>query len=189
MDVTISNGIITLLSSDRFAGGFGSLVLMKSVRLKEFLDKFDHGRGLQSACAFDNLGEAYNPTEDGSGPDYYTGGLSSILLERTVTANRLHSRTQMAYWNPVDGVVTSNHILTKDVVVGHPASPHVIEYRVKFHNPEEHQYGQFEALTAYQPADFSCVYFWDKGTGLVVRTTAMKEYWGIPTIMSTADGT
>lgn len=176
-DCIIQANGITMRSSDHFAGAFDSLVWNG----KEFLNNADHGRELQSACAFDDLGEAYNPTEAGSG-----NGTPSILLARECEGNRLRAQTQMAYWKPVNGVVISNHILTRDVTIGHPAGGNIIQYAVAFHNPENHSYGQFEALTGYMPPEFSDIYKWEDGQ--IQRIETNVEQWDIPGIMSTADG-
>ena len=179
-----TNLLFVLRSSAKFSGAFDSLVWNG----KEFLNNEDFGRELQSACAFDDLGEAFNPTEAGSGPDFYTGVSSSRLLERSVDGNKLHSKTQMAFWNPVNSVALSNHTLTKDVVIGDPSSAFVIKYTVKFHVPEDHWYGQFEALTAYMPSEFSAFHLWDKAIKNIVPTVSNKESWGTPGIVATADG-
>ncbi|MEA1834548.1 hypothetical protein U8607_20855 [Methylobacterium durans] len=51
---------IVLSASTRTAGAIDSLAWNG----REFLNRFDHGRELQSAASFDGYGECFNPTED-----------------------------------------------------------------------------------------------------------------------------
>lgn len=173
---------LTIHASDRFAGAIESLIWQG----REFIDCADHGRELQSASTFDYLGEAWNPTEAGSNMDYDGTGPTSTskLLEVSATGNVLKTKTQMAFWRPVDGKKLSDHILTKTVTIGHDASDHIIQYDVQFCVPENHSYGQFEALTGYMPAEFSRFY---ELIGSTLKEDADAGPYN-PVICSTADG-
>ena len=71
---------IRITTTSRLAGAIHSLTWNG----REFIDSFDHGRQLQSACSF-NLGqkefhaECFNPTEAGSRSDG-RGGISTSRL-------------------------------------------------------------------------------------------------------------
>ena len=109
---------------------------------KEFINDYDHGRQLQSAASFDGLGEMFNPTE--AGASEVTNGInpnpsSSVLQSSRSSSNILATQTKMAFWNPVDGQATSNHILNKQVTIGVYGLAHVIEYLTQFNIPaDEH---------------------------------------------------
>jgi hypothetical protein len=67
---------LTIASSPAFAGAISSLTWKD----KEFIDRRDHGRELQSAASFDGLGECFNPTEAGSAADGADSTSTSKLL-------------------------------------------------------------------------------------------------------------
>src|ERR1700757_3591251 len=80
----------------RYAGAIGSLK-WKGI---EFIDHHDHGRELQTAVSYDNLGEGENPTEAGAGSDRGDPISSSLLLGMKSSGPTLTTRTRMAYWKP-----------------------------------------------------------------------------------------
>lgn len=161
-------------------------------RGKEFIDDYDHGRQLQSAVVFDRTGETFNPTE--AGASFLTDGInphpsSSVLQASWSMPNILATQTRMAFWNPVNGQRTSNHILNKRVTIGAFGLAHVIEYANSFTIPanERHSHGQFEIVTGYMPYEFSK--FWTYN----VRTKSLRALGdgpgeqGLPVILSTQD--
>ena len=192
---------IVVTTTARLAGAIHSLTWGG----KEFIDSFDHGRQLQSASAFDAgavrfWAEAYNPTEAGSRRDGAGPTSSSKLLSLTAKGNKLSTTTQMAYWlapgEKSSGHPARNHRvlsdirLTKDVTLGIPDHPQVIDYRVTFHMPakEKQHYAQFEALTGYMPAEFSTFWTLDPATG---KRTALSDGPGeqsLPVILATPTG-
>lgn len=87
---------ISISTSSRLAGAIGSLTWNG----KEFINQDDHGRELQSASAFDGLGECFNPTEAGSLADNATS--TSILIGLEAVGNNLQTTSQMAFWTPVN---------------------------------------------------------------------------------------
>ncbi len=182
---------ITIRTCSYDAGAVCSLTW----RGKEFINDYDHGRQLQSASSFDNLGEAFNPTEAGAAVPYNgvnPSASSSILQGEWATSNVLATQTKMAFWYPVGGNPVSNHILNKRITIGLPNMPHVIEYLTQFTIPsnETHSFGVFEALTGYMPPEFSKFYTFD------VRNNAVMEApvsdgpgeQNLPIIFSTPDG-
>lgn len=163
---------------------------------KEFIDDYDHGRQLQSASSFDGLGEDFNPTEAGGSINHYGKNPSdgkSILLERRAKGRILQTYSQMAFWNPVNGVKTSNHTLNKQVAIGYDGLDNVIEYLTQFNIPadENHFYGVFEAVTAYLPTAFSTFWVYDNKSKRV-NPLSPSSYEDIseqnlPVIAATAD--
>ena len=167
---------------------------------KEFIDRADHGRLLQSASSFDNSPtappETFNPTEAGS-----VRGGTSRLLDIGGSPGELHTRTQMAFWlTPADrsgGVPARNtsalseHLLAKQVRIGVPGSPNVLDYTVTFTVPagEPHATAQFEALTGYMPAEFARFWHFNPATKKLEPLTDGPGEQRDPIAFSNADGT
>jgi hypothetical protein len=167
--LTLTGNGITIKTCDHDAGAICSVTWNG----KEFIDDYDHGRQLQSAVAFgptkedvNGNSEAYNPTE--AGASVATNGInpspsSSVQLEGSVSNGVLYTKTQMAYFIPVNGVALSNNYVQKWVSIGLPGMPNVIKYTTTFTRAwgETHGYGQYESLTGYMPAAFSSFYTLD----------------------------
>ncbi len=160
---------------------------------KQFIDAKDHGRCLQSAASFDWMGQHFNPTEAGASmlaDGFLPAPSSSQLINYVANATKLHTQTQMAFWIPVDGQRTSNHVLRKYVQVGYEALANAIDYRVEFEVPpkETHTIGQFEFLTGYMPLEFTSFYAFDPSTGGIHALTDGPGEQRLPVIFATADG-
>ena len=181
---TVGPGSLVIHASDRFAGAIDSLIWMG----KEFINCLDHGRELQSASSFDDLGEDWNPTEAGSNMDNDGTGPTSTskLLEVGAVGNVLKTKSQMAFWKPVNGVKLSNHILTKKVTIGHDASDHVIECLVNFKVTENHSKAKFEPLTGYMPPEFNTFYTFNPATRQLARIGHKEQ--SLPVVLATEDG-
>ncbi len=197
------NSPIVLTTTSRLAGAIHSLRWNK----KEFIDSFDHGRQLQSACSF-NCGlkrrfhaECFNPTEAGSRSDGRGVTSSSRLLRLNVKNGELHTQTQMAFWlapgQMSSGLLALNktklskHLIAKKVRIGYRNLPNVLDYRVTFTVPkgERHTYAQFEALTGYMPAEFSRFWMLDLSTGKLQPLSDGPGEQDHPVILSTKTGT
>ena len=177
---------ITIKTCSYDAGAICSLTW----RNKEFIDNFDHGRQLQSASSFDGLGEWFNPTEAGGSPDGQTPKPSSSVLQGSWnTPNVLATQTKMAFWDPVNSQVTSNHILNKQVTIGAYGLPHVIEYLTQFTIPatEHHFVGVFEVVTGYMPSEFSDFWRFDIKNNTLSPLTDGPGEQNLPIIFSTPD--
>ncbi len=192
-DAQISGAGIVIKTTTRLAGAIDSLTWGG----KEFIDSFDHGRQLQSACAFGDgkpgfHAEGYNPTEAGSRHDGVGPTSSSELLSLKAEGNVLETRTRMAFWlrpgessegKPARNVkAVSDVLLTKKVKI----EGKVLEVRVTFTVPEAHPYGQYEALTGYMPPEFSKFLVLEKG-----ETRPLSDGPGeqaLPVILSTESG-
>lgn len=192
-DAEIRGGGIVIRTTTRLAGAIDSLTWGG----KEFVDSFDHGRQLQSACAFGDgkpgfHAEGYNPTEAGSRHDGAGPTSSSELLRLKAEGNALETRTRMAFWlrpgESSEGKPARNTKILSDVVLTKTVriDGNVLDYRVTFSVPESHPYGQYEALTGYMPPEFSTFLVFDKG-----ETRPLSDGPGeqaLPVILSTPTG-
>lgn len=194
------NSEIVIKTTSRVAGAIDSL----SWKGKEFIDSFDHGRQLQSASNFD-LGqpffpETFNPTEAGSRVDGRGERSSSRLIHLKSEGNVLETKNRMAFWlqpgeksngrAALNDKILSNHFVAKRVRIGYKTFPHAIEYDVVFTVPkgEHHTYAQFEALTAYMPAEFSHFWKFNVHRGDVEKLGDGPGEQNMPIIFSTGSG-
>jgi hypothetical protein len=198
---------IVVTTTSRLAGAVHSLT-WNGV---EFINSTDHGRQLQSACAFDCgkkpfWAEAYNPTEAGSRKDHIGPTSTSKLISISKTATVLTTKTQMAFWlNPgeVSKDVTkkidhpalnakplSDHVLTKKITLNPDTTSQVIDYEVTFTVPagESHKFAQFEALTGYMPPKFATFETWNAKLGRLEPLSDGPGEQKAPVVFSTADG-
>ena len=200
-DAEIRGNGIVIKTTSRLAGAIDSLTWNG----KEFIDSADHGRQLQSACAFGEGGkgfvaETYNPTEAGSRDDGAGPRSTSVLLSLKAEKNVLETRTQMAFWlkpgQKSEGQTARNpkalseHVVSKKVTIGWKDLPNVIEVVVTFTIPagESHRYAQFEALTGYMPAEFSKFLAFDPATGQAAPLSDGPGEQKLPVILSTESG-
>ncbi len=197
---------LTISTTHRLAGAIGSMTW----RNKEFINQDDHGRELQSASSFDNLGECFNPTEAGSSRDGVGPTSTSKLIGYHAEGNQLKTTTQMAFWlaanedyrshnngkgcggrsnlqiaqNTTD---LSNHLLSKQVTIGFSGLSNVIEYLVTFKVTEPHQSATFEALTGYLGKDFSSFFSYNPSADQFNQLSAIAGEQNLPVILSTPD--
>lgn len=192
-DAQISGHGITIKTTSRLAGAIDSL----RWNGREFIDSFDHGRQLQSACSFGDAGpgyhaEGYNPTEAGSRRDGAGPTSSSRPLHLKADGDTLETRVQMAFWlrpgessegKPArNAKPLSDVVLTKKVKIAAKR----LDYTVTFAVPEAHPYGQYEALTGYMPPDFSRFLVLDKGEAKPLSDGPGEQ--ALPVILSTETG-
>ncbi len=174
---------------------------------QEFINSFDHGRQLQSACSFDHgaaqpfWAESFNPTEAGSRADGAGEKSSSKLLRISTRGNVLSTTIQMAFWlapgeessgrPALNKTVLSNHTVTKWVRIGFQNLPNVIDYEVLFHVPpgERHTFAQFEALTGYMPPEFERFWKFLPATGKLEPLDDGPGEQQYPVVFSNAAGT
>lgn len=193
---------IVLTTTSRLAGAIHSLRWDN----REFVDSFDHGRQLQSACSFGDgprgfHAEGYNPTEAGSRNDGRGDKSSSRLLKLLAEKNELETVTQMAFWlapgqtsegkSARNDRVLSNHLLCKRVRIGvNNALANVIDYRVRFSIPEgeRHRFAQFEAATCYMPADFSRFWRFASKSGELLTLDDGPGEQPLPIVFATENG-
>ena len=192
---------IVLRTTARLAGAVDSLTWNG----KEFIDSFDHGRQLQSAASFGDGGpdfwaETYNPTEAGSRADGTGPTSTSVLLSFKAEADRLETRTRMAFWlrpgefsegRPArNRTALSDHIVSKRITLGWGGLDHVLEYRVLFTVPrgESHRFAQFEAVTGYMPAEFSHFLAYDPAQGALRELSDGPGEQSRPVVLATPSG-
>lgn len=153
----------------------------------EFVDSSDHGRLLQSAADYENVSEAYNPTEAGSGPDASIDNPSSSnLLDISFGLNVLTSSVHPAFWFPFYGHAVSPDTISKRVVIGYLGHTNVVDYYTNFHVTQSHNGVAFETLTGYMPGETFTAYYDYTANGLVIARQQADDT--IATIMATADG-
>lgn len=192
---------IIVVTTSRLAGAVHSITWNG----KEFIDSLDHGRQLQSACAFDCgkkpfWAECYNPTEAGSRKDHTGKTSSSNLLEFKSAEASLESRNRMAFWlNPgekssgrpaLNDTPLSDHILSKKLTLNYRGLAHAMEYDATFTIPkgEHHTLAQFEAVTGYMPPGFSSFHTFDVRTHELASLSDGPGEQAKPVILSTPDG-
>src|SRR5215469_57391 len=191
---------IVITTTKRFAGAIASL----QWHGREFINTTDHGRELQSACSFDNTpsagAETFNPTEAGSRDDSSGPNTTSRLLAIAASGNRLHTRSQMAFWlapgERSEGQLArntntlSNYILTKDITIGFRRWPQALDYRVTFSVPAgaHNVSAQYEALTAYMPPEFDHFWEFNPQTGKLELLSYGPGEIRNPVVLATADG-
>ncbi len=188
---------IVIGASARFAGAIDSLTW----KGKEFIDRHDHGRLMQSAAHFNDWRECFNPTEGGSRDDDGGAASSSRLLSVDAKAHSWTMRTRMAFWlapaqtssacrgiNAINKVRLSDHDLIKTVEIGARGLPNVIEHRVTFRVPTGYDSAVFEALTAYLPIGFSKFWTYDPKQDRLAPLSEGPGEQPLPVIIATPDG-
>ncbi len=192
---------IVLSTTNRLAGAVHSITWNG----KEYIDSLDHGRQLQSACAFDCgqtpfWAECFNPTEAGSRRDHIGPKSSSRLLSFKSTPTTLNTMSQMAFWlNPgekssgrptLNTKALSDHRLTKKITLNYRNRAHAIEYDATFTIPqgEQHTLAQFEAVTGYMPEEFSKFYTFDPKSHELKALSDGPGEQSRPVILSTTTG-
>lgn len=127
-DYRISNAALSIGISNRDAGAVSSIIYDGH----EFVNDYDHGRQLQVAWIYNEIGEAYNPTEAGSADDFSKPTSTSELLSVRVAGNTLTTENHPAYWlRPGKGRNTQDmtrDTLKKTVTLGYGGDPHVIVF-------------------------------------------------------------
>jgi len=178
---------------------YGGAITSFDYRGIQYIDTADHGRELQSASAFDNHGECFNPTEAGNRDNY-----PSQLLSWSNDGEVLRTATNMAFWDPpgtpgsaacfsgvaqaVNTTVLSGHIFEKVVSFGLNGVPNVLNYSVTFNVPEKHDFGGvFEALTGYLVYPFSNSLHFNTTTA-ALSVAAGQTYPNSAFFQATSDG-
>ncbi|MHB8843712.1 MAG: hypothetical protein ACYC7L_03100 [Nitrospirota bacterium] len=195
---------IEIATSSSFAGAISSL----RFRGKEYIDTRDHGREMQSAASFDQLGECFNPTEAGSFADGSGKHSSSRLISAGSGANWLATKTDMAFWlapgtdyqrlagrmcgssretgRAVNNSITGQYLLRKKVTIGFSNVKNILDYEVTYTVPESHRSAVFEAVTVYTPKHYSKRLLYDPAIGMIAHTAIQGEQ-SLPVILSTPD--
>jgi hypothetical protein len=205
-DLTVSRmalgAPLTIRACSQFAGAICSLTWNG----KEFINAYDHGRELQSASSFDQMGECFNPTEAGSDADGVGKAASSVWMRASRGSHSIQTHSKMAFWlapgaaypqgcggrpemkQAQNVTVLSNHLLSKRVSLGDGGISNAIRYDVEFSTPEPHRSAVFEALTGYMPAEFARFWTFDAATGKLteLRDSGQGEQ-ALPLVFSTAD--
>jgi hypothetical protein len=128
----VSNVVMRVTVSARDAGAVCSLVFDGL----EFVNDHDHGRQLQVAWFYNDLDEAYNPTEAGSDKDGVGPRSTSQLVSLQVNGNILETVNHPAHWRHTslpekyrkNTALVSKDTLTKKLTLGYNGDPHVLVF-------------------------------------------------------------
>lgn len=128
----VSNAVMCVTVSTRDAGAVCSLVYEGL----EFVNDHDHGRQLQVAWIYNDLDEAYNPTEAGSDSDGRGPSSTSQLLSVNVEGATLQTQCHPAYWRNLsvpekhrkNTALVTKDLFTKKLTLGHCGDPHVLVF-------------------------------------------------------------
>ena len=201
LSVPVFDSRVVLRAKDSYGGAVTSLTF----RGREYLDSADHGRLLQSASSFDGYGECFNPTEGGAARDSGDEE-ATVLKQASVSGNRLSTLVDMGFWlgpaqaypngcgdrrelkQAVNRSRTSGHLLAKQLTIGLPGYPNVIENRVTYRVPAAFASATFEASTGYMPLDFSHALYFDAATATEHDPGSRQGEQSYPVILATPDG-
>jgi hypothetical protein len=128
----ISNAVMVVSISARDAGAVCSLVYDG----QEFVNDHDHGRQLQVAWFYNDLDEAYNPTEAGADKDGVGPRSTSQLVSVQANGNILQTVNHPAHWRHTslpekhrkNTALVSKDKLTKKLTLGYNGDPHVLVF-------------------------------------------------------------
>jgi hypothetical protein len=128
----ISNEVMVVSISARDAGAVCSLIYDG----QEFVNDHDHGRQLQVAWFYNDLGEAYNPTEAGADKDGVGPRSTSQLVSVQANGNILQTVNHPAHWRHTslpekhrkNTALVSKDKLTKKLTLGYKGDPHVLVF-------------------------------------------------------------
>lgn len=184
---SITNGAITVVANGtQFAGAVQSLMWGG----KEFVNRHDHGRLIQTAIQIDEYGECHNPTEAGCVKDVGTKKSTSVLKGIGLDGDNLHFSTevQAASWAAEpDGTARCNKgsagisqptktTISKRVrlnpVIRGAVCPDVIEWAVSVDCPDATYHLGIEILTGYLPEEFNTAFYMDPKKGTLHRVVA-----------------
>lgn len=201
LSVPVFDSRVVLRAKANYGGAATSLTF----RGREYLDSADHGRLLQSASSFDGYGECFNPTEGGASHDSGDEE-ATVLKQASVSGNRLSTLVDMGFWlgpaqaypngcgdrrelkQAVNRSRTSGHLLAKQLTIGLPGYPNVIENRVTYRVPAAFASATFEASTGYMPLDFSHALYFDAATATEHDPGSRQGEQSYPVILATPDG-
>lgn len=200
LTVPMLDSQVVLQTEAKFGGAVTSLIF----RGKEHIDRSDHGRLLQSASSFDGLGECYNPTEGGASR-LSKNQEASVVKAASMEGNQLRTITAMAFFlapgrayprgcgskkylkRAVNEAETSNHILEKQLTVGIPDFPNVIEHHVIYYVPDQFSSATFGASTGYLPKEFSGAVYYDPRQSKEINPGDRQGEQALPVILFTPD--
>lgn len=201
---TVFGDTLTVTASgSRFAGSIASL----RYRGVEYVDIWDHGRQIQTAFSFENLGECDNPTEAGTERDGTGPTSSSRLLSLSNSGNVLQSVNQPAYWlapgknygracgltqytTAQNTTVLSNYRIARATSFYGPSIPNLLQVNVAVGLVENRSTMAIEALTGYLPGTFSVFLELKRSNMSLNRLTpgVPNPSTRNPVIVSTPDG-
>jgi hypothetical protein len=132
VDRRIKNDRFSVAISKRDGGAVCSLVHDGL----ELVNDHDHGRQLQIAWIYNDLGEPYNPTESGSDRDQMKPTSTSQIVAVRSDATTLTTVSHPAYWfapgkQAINTAAVTNDTLTKTLTLGYKDDPRVLVFDTK----------------------------------------------------------
>ncbi len=156
-DYSISNEVLQIGISNRMAGAVCTMIFDG----EEFVNDRDHGRQMQVAWIYNDLDEAYNPTEAGSSHDGTGRSTTSELLSVDVAGNKIITSNNPAYWlsqapaSFVNTSVVTNDLLTKEITLGYNGDLNVLVYDTKIELSTNLTGPEIESLRIEAPTIYS----------------------------------
>ena len=180
----VTNSVLAVTTSARDGGSVCSLVY----RGKELVNDFDHGRQLQVAWSYNDLDEAYNPTEAGSDRDGKGLHSTSQLISVRVESNTLRTVSHPAYWRHTslaeqyrkNTALITKDTLSKQITLGHNGDPHVLVFDTQITLSTELTGPRMtslriEAPTLYASRDLNCHTLLDLADGTLTRVPLRSQ--------------
>jgi hypothetical protein len=168
---TVRGSQVTL-SVNAVAGGVVSGLLWNG---KQFINKYDFGRNIQTAINLSGQPERYNPTE--AGDVYGCPGVAaaawahgSPLLSSSVRNRTLQTQAAPLFWHPQDFGGDGDRPaiwpgrIAKQVDLDFGGSPNVIRWVTTVTFPNSESYVDMEIITAYLNSEFTQFYAYDART-------------------------
>ena len=130
----VSNKKLRLMVSERDAGAVCSLIYDGL----ELVNDHDHGRQLQVAWIYNDLDEAYNPTEAGASDDLTGPRSTSQLLSVKARGTTLETVSHPAYWHNTsipeehrkNTALVTKDTLSKKLTLGYKGDPNVLVFDI-----------------------------------------------------------
>lgn len=190
--------LITLRTTNRLAGGIGSLT-WNGVELLD--NPPQYLRGIGANVVLDKEGFCYNPNDGGSRSDYFKPTSTSRLLALQARGNVLDTSKQLAFFlapgqsDPRCGTARnetalSNYIVRRRVTIGVYGVANAIDFQTTFIVPERRQNGYFVPLGVHAAGMFARFDSYNPETrALTDMAVAFRsqQHSRLPVVASTSD--
>lgn len=195
----MSNENTTIMADRDYGGAITSL----TYNGYEFVDISDHGREIQSALSFDDLGECFNPTEAGNVTDQGSQTTSKVLSAAS-TLDSIDTLTDAAFWLPPNysyfhqcgtflpivevaqnKTLTGGYLISKSVTFGNVQNS--IRFKLQYTVPDAHTSGTFE-FTGYLKRPYNQFYTWQNGSMVPLAAGEFNDMGEQPYPIIVTDG-
>jgi alpha-tubulin suppressor-like RCC1 family protein len=189
----VNNSTLSITASGSHAGAITGLTF----RNTQIVNNLDHGRQIQSAISFHELGEeCYNPNEAGAYSDPPWSSSSVIVAPApSTTGGLLKTTVNASYWYPfcAPGSNPSGFKIHKQVKISPPGFPtNVIDYLTQFtmapNPPEPIYFSAAEAPVAYLQPLFTEIWTYDLATRNLLRNQETAGEDDMVKVLRSSDG-